>query len=76
MVRLQDFRLIRWQPLFASHSLSPYLQAREGLEHTCPQQAWHQAWGLLIMIAILSVYLAHSVPAFYVDDLLVLTLIL
>lgn len=72
-VRLQDFRVIRWQPSFASHSLSPYLWAREGLEHSFNEQTWHQAWGLLIVIRMLTIYLALVSQALYVDGLLVLT---
>lgn len=69
-VRLQDFRVIRWQPSFASHSLSPYLEAREGPEHTFNERAWHWARGLLIMITISSIYFAYSVSqAPYADDL-------
>lgn len=77
MVRLQDFRVTLWQPSFASHSLSPYLRAREGPEHTLNDWAWHWACGLLIMITISNIYLAHSVSqAPYVADLFVLTMIL
>lgn len=68
--------MICWQPSFASHSLSPYLQVRRGTERPFIEQAWHWACGLLITITIANIYSARSVAqALCVGDLLVLTMI-